>query len=110
MFAQAVPLPPRWKRLAEGSTPMFDRVKIFVKAGDGGDGSPHMRREMYVPEGGPDGGDGGRGGSVYLHASAQLNTLVTFAHKKHFKAEAGGRGLRQRQHGASGDDLVLEVP
>jgi GTP-binding protein len=89
---------------------MFDRVKIFVKAGDGGDGSPHMRREMYVPEGGPDGGDGGRGGSVYVEADAHFNTLSSFAHKKHFKAESGGRGLRQRQHGASGDDLVLKVP
>ncbi|HVA23108.1 MAG TPA: GTPase ObgE [Chloroflexota bacterium] len=89
---------------------MFDRVKIFVKAGDGGDGSPHMRHEMYVPRGGPDGGDGGRGGSVYLEADHHFNTLVTFAHKKHFKAESGGRGSRQRSHGKAGDDTVLKVP
>jgi GTPase len=89
---------------------MFDSVKIFIKAGDGGGGSPHMRREMYVPEGGPDGGDGGRGGSVYVEADGHLNTLSDFAHKKHFKAESGGRGLRQRQHGASGEDLILKVP
>ncbi len=89
---------------------MFDRVNVYVKAGDGGDGSPHLRREMYVPHGGPDGGDGGRGGSVYVEADDQLNTLITYAHKKHFKAGSGGRGLRQRQHGASGEDLVLKVP
>jgi GTPase len=89
---------------------MFDRVRIFVKAGAGGDGSPHMRREMYVPRGGPDGGDGGRGGSVYVEADQQLNTLITFAHKKHFKAESGGRGGRQRSQGKAGDDLVLPVP
>ncbi len=89
---------------------MFDRVKIFVKAGSGGDGSPHMRREMYVPHGGPDGGDGGRGGSVYLEADRHYNTLGMFAHKKHFKAESGGRGGRQRMQGKAGDDLVLKVP
>ncbi len=89
---------------------MFDRVKIFVKAGDGGDGSPHMRREMYVPHGGPDGGDGGRGGSVYVEADRHFNTLAAFAHKKHFKAESGGRGGRQRQQGKAGEELVLKVP
>ncbi|MDE3076034.1 MAG: GTPase ObgE [Chloroflexota bacterium] len=89
---------------------MFDRVKIFVKGGDGGEGSAHLRRELYIPRGGPDGGDGGRGGSVYLQASPQLTTLSTFAHKKHFRAEAGQRGLRQKQHGKSGGDLVLPVP
>lgn len=89
---------------------MFDRVKLSVRAGNGGDGSPHMRHEMYVPRGGPDGGDGGRGGSVYLEADQHLNTLSNFAHKKHFKAESGGRGLRQRQHGKAGEDLVLSAP
>jgi GTP-binding protein len=89
---------------------MFDRVKVFVKAGSGGDGSLHMRHEMYVPRGGPDGGDGGRGGSVYVQADERLNTLSSFAHKKHFKAESGGRGLRQRQHGKAGEDLILPVP
>ena len=89
---------------------MFDSVKISVKAGNGGDGSPHMRHEMYVPRGGPDGGDGGRGGSVYIEADPRLNTLSSFAHKKHFKAESGERGLRQRQHGKAGEDLILTVP
>lgn len=89
---------------------MFDRVKICVRSGSGGDGSPHMRHEMYVPRGGPDGGDGGRGGSIYLEADPHFNTLVNFAHQKHFKAESGGRGLRQRQHGKAGEDLVLAVP
>ncbi|HUZ77366.1 MAG TPA: GTPase ObgE [Chloroflexota bacterium] len=89
---------------------MFDSVKIFVKAGDGGDGSAHLRRELYIPRGGPDGGDGGRGGSLFLEADAQLNTLASFAHRKHFKAGSGERGLRQRQHGKTGQELVLPVP
>ncbi len=89
---------------------MFDRVKIFVKAGDGGEGSPHMRRELYIPHGGPDGGDGGRGGSVFLEADPQLTTLSNFAHKVHFKAQSGERGLKQKQHGKTGEDLILAVP
>ena len=89
---------------------MFDRARIFVKAGSGGDGSPHMRREMYVPHGGPDGGDGGRGGSIYVEADRHLNTLGNFAHRSHFKAESGERGSRQRQQGGAGDDLTLTVP
>ncbi|MHB8618095.1 MAG: GTPase ObgE [Chloroflexota bacterium] len=89
---------------------MFDRVKVFVKAGDGGDGSHHMRRELYIPRGGPDGGDGGRGASVYVEADPQLTTLGSYAHKKHFKGTSGGIGLKQKQHGKSGDDLILKVP
>jgi GTP-binding protein len=88
----------------------YDRAKIFVKAGDGGNGSAHFRREKYVPYGGPDGGDGGRGGSVYLEIDTGLNTLVDYHYRQHHRAGNGGGGLKQRMHGAKGDDVVLRVP
>ena len=86
-----------------------DEARLWVKAGDGGDGSMHFRREKYVPRGGPDGGDGGRGGSVYLVADPSLNTLWSLR-RRHYKAAAGGRGSKQRQHGAAGSDLAIKVP
>ncbi|HLV99892.1 MAG TPA: GTPase ObgE [Ktedonobacterales bacterium] len=88
----------------------YDRAKIFVKAGDGGSGSVHFRREKYVPYGGPDGGDGGRGGSVYLEIDPGLNTLVDYHYRQHHRAGNGGNGFKQRSHGAKGDDIVLRVP
>jgi GTP-binding protein len=88
----------------------LDRVKIFVKAGPGGDGAATFRREAHVPRGGPDGGDGGRGGSIHLRVDAGQTTLADFRYKHHFKAQPGGRGERARRHGAAGDDLVLTVP
>jgi GTP-binding protein len=88
----------------------LDRVTIFVKAGDGGDGAATFRREAHVPRGGPDGGDGGRGGSILLRVDAGQTTLRDFRFRHHFKAESGGRGERARRHGAAGDDLVLDVP
>jgi GTP-binding protein len=88
----------------------FDRVKVFVAAGKGGDGSAHFRREKYVPMGGPDGGDGGRGGSVYFEASAGMNTLVDYHYHPHYKATAGGPGGGQQKHGAKGHDRYLKVP
>ncbi len=88
----------------------LDRVTIFVKAGDGGDGAATFRREAHVPRGGPDGGDGGRGGSVRLVVDAGQTTLRDFRFKHHFKATPGGRGERARRHGAAGEDLTLEVP
>ncbi len=88
----------------------YDHTKIYVKAGDGGNGSSHFRREKFVPRGGPDGGDGGRGGSVYLEATDNLNTLIDYRYRHHFKAEAGGAGMRQKMHGAKGEDVVLRVP
>jgi len=91
--------------------PMFlDRVKIWVRAGDGGDGAATFRQEAHVPRGGPDGGDGGRGGSIYLHVDAGQTTLRDFNHRHHFKGEPGGRGTRARRHGKAGDDLTLDVP
>lgn len=88
----------------------YDHTKIFVKAGDGGNGSIHFRREKFAPLGGPDGGDGGRGGSIYMEATANINTLVDYRYRQHFKAEAGEAGARQKMHGAKGDDIVLRVP
>ncbi|HUY78375.1 MAG TPA: GTPase ObgE [Ktedonobacterales bacterium] len=88
----------------------YDRAKVFTQAGNGGDGSPHMRHEKFAPFGGPDGGDGGRGGSVYMEADLGMNTLVDFHYHTRFKATSGGNGGKQRMHGATGDDLTLKVP
>jgi GTPase len=88
----------------------LDRVKIFVRAGAGGDGAATFRREAHVPRGGPDGGDGGRGGSIHLTVDAGQTTLRDFQYKHHFKATPGGRGEGARRHGKSGDDLQLSVP
>jgi GTP-binding protein len=88
----------------------LDRVKIWVRAGDGGDGAATFRQEAHVPRGGPDGGDGGRGGSVYLRVDPGQTTLRDFTQKRHYKATPGGRGTRARRHGRAGDDLILDVP
>jgi GTPase len=88
----------------------LDRVKIHVAAGKGGDGAATFRREAHVPRGGPDGGDGGRGGSVRLRVDAGQTTLRDFQYRHHFKATPGGRGEGSRRHGKSGDDLYLTVP
>src|SRR5712691_9799748 len=88
----------------------YDHTKIFVKAGDGGNGSIHFRREKFAPFGGPDGGDGGRGGSVYIQATNNLNTLVDYRYRQHFKATPGEAGARQKMHGAAGEDIILNVP
>src|SRR3984893_5446464 len=88
----------------------YDHTKIFVKAGDGGNGSIHFRREKFAPFGGPDGGDGGKGGSVYIEATNDLNTLVDYRYRQHFKATPGEAGARQKMHGAAGDDITLKVP
>ena len=87
-----------------------DYVKITVKSGSGGKGSPHLRREKYIPKGGPDGGDGGRGGHVIIRANPQLWTLFTFKFKKHFKAGNGGDGSGSRKSGPKGKDVIVEVP
>jgi GTPase len=88
----------------------YDHTKIYVRAGDGGDGSIHFRREKFVPYGGPDGGDGGRGGSIYMEADAGLNTLIDFRYRQHFKASSGEPGASQKKHGRKGEDLLLSVP
>jgi GTPase len=87
-----------------------DEARIWVKAGDGGNGVVSFRREKFVPFGGPDGGDGGRGGSVYLVARAGVSTLLEFARRRSFRAQGGGHGRGARQHGKAGEDVVIDVP
>ena len=88
----------------------LDQVKIFVKAGDGGSGSPSFRREKFIEFGGPDGGDGGKGGSVTLKSERNLNTLIDFRYQQHFKAERGKDGSGKNKTGRSGESLYLKVP
>ena len=88
----------------------LDQVKIFVKAGDGGSGSPSFRREKFIEFGGPDGGDGGKGGSIIIKSERNLNTLIDFRYQQHFKAEKGGNGSGKNKTGKGGKNLVLKVP
>jgi GTP-binding protein len=88
----------------------LDEAKIFVKSGDGGPGAVAFRREKYVDMGGPNGGDGGRGGDVVAEAADGLNTLIDFRYRQHFKADRGGRGMGKDMHGASSDTIVIKVP
>jgi GTP-binding protein len=87
-----------------------DEAKIYVKAGDGGNGCVAFRREKYVPRGGPSGGDGGRGGSVYLEANPNDNTLLRYRYNREFKGDRGRHGEGSNCTGVSGDDLILQVP
>ena len=88
----------------------LDRVKVLLKAGDGGAGASTFRREAHVPRGGPDGGDGGRGSSIVFRVDAGQTTLRDFQYRHHYRATPGGGGQRARRHGKAGDDLVLDVP
>ncbi len=88
----------------------IDYVKIFCASGAGGAGSMHLRREKYIPKGGPDGGDGGRGGHIILRGNAQFWTLIHLRYRKHIKAEPGGAGSGQLRTGRNGEDIYLEVP
>ena len=88
----------------------LDQVKIFVKAGDGGSGSPSFRREKFIEFGGPDGGDGGKGGSVILKSERNLNTLIDYRYQQHFKAQRGGDGKGKKMTGKGGENLYLKVP
>ncbi len=88
----------------------LDQVKIYIKAGDGGSGSPSFRREKFIEFGGPDGGDGGKGGSVVLVSERNLNTLIDYRYQQHFKAERGGDGKGKNQTGKGGNNLYLKVP
>lgn len=88
----------------------IDEVDIFVRAGKGGDGAVHFRREKYIPRGGPDGGDGGKGGNIVFEASSSMNTLYNFKHKDKFIASDGARGGRSNSTGKSADDLIIKVP
>jgi GTP-binding protein len=88
----------------------LDRTKIYVKAGDGGNGAHSFRREKYIEFGGPDGGDGGRGGHVIARATDNLNTLIDYRYQQHFKAQNGKGGAGRQRTGAGGDDIVVLVP
>ena len=94
--------------MTEGN--FVDYVKINVASGNGGSGSKHFRREKYITKGGPDGGDGGRGGHVILKVNKNLWTLISFKFKRHFKAEHGESGSKNRSAGAFGKDLIIPVP
>jgi len=87
-----------------------DEASIHVIAGKGGNGSASFRREKYIPFGGPDGGDGGVGGSVYLEGDSGLNTLVDFRHRRNYKAEHGVQGKGQQRYGKKGEDIYIRVP
>ncbi len=88
----------------------LDQVKIFIKSGDGGSGSPSFRREKFIEFGGPDGGDGGKGGSIILKSERNLNTLIDFRYQQHFKSERGNDGKGKNQTGRGGKNLYLKVP
>lgn len=88
----------------------FDRAKVYVKAGDGGNGVVAFRREKFVPLGGPSGGDGGRGGNVYVEADASMNSLLPFRKSVHFRAGRGAHGQGQQKNGSKGEDVVVRVP
>ncbi len=88
----------------------LDQVKISIKAGDGGSGSPSFRREKFIEFGGPDGGDGGKGGSIFLLSERNLNTLIDYRYKQHFKAERGENGSGKNKTGRGGKNLFLKVP
>jgi GTPase len=88
----------------------LDQAKIFVRSGDGGGGSVSFRREKFIEYGGPDGGDGGRGGDVVIRAVDGLNTLIDYRYQQHFRAQTGGHGMGKQRNGAGAEPLVLKVP
>ena len=87
-----------------------DRATIIIKSGKGGDGHVSFRREKYVPDGGPDGGDGGKGGDVIFVVDEGLNTLTDYRHRRKFAAQPGEEGGKRNCHGKNGEDLILKVP
>src|SRR3989454_11813129 len=87
-----------------------DHIKVHAKAGDGGDGCVSFRREKYVPKGGPDGGDGGRGGSVLLEVDAHIRTLLDCRQQPRYRAQSGRAGSGNNRTGKDGEDLVIKVP
>lgn len=88
----------------------LDQAKVYIRSGDGGAGAVSFRREKFIEFGGPDGGDGGRGGDVWAEAVDGLNTLIDYRYQQHFKAATGGHGMGQNRHGADGESITLKVP
>jgi GTP-binding protein len=88
----------------------LDQTKIYIRSGNGGAGAISFRREKFIPFGGPDGGDGGKGGDIWIVAVDGLNTLIDFRYQQHFNAATGGHGMGQNRHGAAGENIILRVP
>ena len=88
----------------------LDQAKIYIRSGNGGGGSVSFRREKFIPNGGPDGGDGGKGGDVWITAMDGLNTLIDYRYQQHFKAQTGHHGQGRQMHGGKGEDVILKVP
>ena len=88
----------------------LDQAKIYIRSGDGGGGCVSFRREKFIEHGGPNGGDGGKGGDVWIEAAEGLNTLIDYRFQQHFKAKTGGHGMGKDRHGANGESLTLKVP
>jgi GTP-binding protein len=101
-----------WPKLGQKNRVMkfLDQCKIYIRSGDGGGGAVSFRREKYIEYGGPDGGDGGRGGDVWIEAVEGLNTLIDYRYQQHFKAETGIHGMGRNRHGAAGASVTLKVP
>ncbi len=105
------PLAPQFPPVQDTRAMKFlDQAKVYVRSGDGGAGSVSFRREKFIEYGGPDGGDGGKGGDVWAEAVEGLNTLIDYRYQQHFKAQTGGHGMGRSRHGANGKDVVLQVP
>src|SRR5215217_1995614 len=94
----------------KGAMKFLDQCKIYIRSGNGGGGAVSFRREKYIEYGGPDGGDGGRGGDVWIEAVEGLNTLIDYRYQQHFKADTGIHGMGRNRHGHAGEDIVLKVP
>src|SRR5687768_8464363 len=92
------------------SVKFLDQAKVYIRSGDGGAGAVSFRREKFIEFGGPDGGDGGRGGDVWAEAVDGLNTLIDYRYQQHFKAKTGGHGMGRNRAGANAPDAVLKVP
>ena len=88
----------------------LDQAKIYIRSGNGGGGAVSFRREKFIPMGGPDGGDGGKGGDIWIEAADGINTLIDYRYQQHHKAATGGHGMGKNRHGADGADIVLRVP
>jgi GTP-binding protein len=110
MISTVSPPDQETKQKKQAATMFIDEAKITVHSGKGGDGIVHFRREKYVPRGGPDGGDGGKGGDVVIVVSPHLNTLYAFQRKKIFQAPPGSKGGGNNKTGRSGEDLEIQVP
>ena len=105
------PLPRSGKSPIEIETMKFlDEAKVYIASGGGGNGCVSFRREKFIEFGGPNGGDGGKGGDVVVEAVTGLNTLIDYRYQQHFKAKSGGNGMGKDRHGANGKDVVLKVP